>query len=348
MGIGRYTAELVQALTRADYPFEWFGYTRKPLPEQVRFSHVFRRAIRVIHLSANRLWYEQVLLPFWLGRDRIALFHSPDFILPLWTSIPCVVTVHDLSFLDVPETLSPRARRLYSTFVPLSLRRASAVIVDSHFTAMRLKKWFPDIVPRVIYPGVDEKFFQPGLHPVLPFAEPYLFFCGLVEKRKSPEILLYLAESLRKERKMAQMVVVGRTGYGYHWFSHIARQYGIHYLSVVSEEQLHNLYAYAMVFVYPSRYEGFGFSVLEAMASGVPVVTFRIPVLDEIGGEGMIACSTAEEMKEAVFSLLKDGNFRASVGEKAKRNARRFSWNTCAQQMLAVYQEILQERGVVK
>ncbi|MHA2612314.1 MAG: glycosyltransferase family 4 protein [bacterium JZ-2024 1] len=341
MGIGRYARELTLELVKHNTDIQWWGFTRKKLPEDFRFSPALRYGIRLYHLPSHRIWYEQALLPIFLKKNCISLFFSPDFTLPLFAPSSCVVTIHDLSFLDDPDTLSPPARKLYSTFVPLSIRKARAVIADSHFTADRIQFWFPGSRPYVIYPGVSPVFFQPPASPHLPFPEPYLFFCGLIEKRKNPEILLYLSEILKKENKDIRIVVVGKTGYGYQDFPRACQAYHIHYLPEVSEEHLKNLYASALATLFLSRYEGFGFPLLEAMACGSPVIAFSIPIVRELAGDCALLAGSFQDFLNCVFSLLEDKNLQRTLSEKGKIIASRFTWTLTAQKLLSIFSHFL-------
>ncbi|MFN4181638.1 MAG: glycosyltransferase, partial [bacterium] len=173
------------------------------------------------------------------------------------------------------------------------------------------------------------------------FPEPYLFFCGLIEKRKNPEILLQLAQIFKKEKKDIRIVVVGRTGYAYHDFPEACQAYHIYYLPEVSDEHLKNLYASALCTLFLSRYEGFGFPLLEAMACGSPVIAFSTPVVQELAGDCALLAHSFPDFVNCVFSLIEDKNLQQKLSEKGKTLASKFTWDSTAQKVLSVFHNIL-------
>jgi alpha-1,3-rhamnosyl/mannosyltransferase len=108
------------------------------------------------------------------------------------------------------------------------------------------------------------------------------------------------------------------------------------------------LYAGAAAFCYPSRYEGFGLPALEAMASGVPVVTGNLTSLPEVVGDAglMVAPDDVDSMRECLRQLLEDREFAAALAQRGRLRAQSFSWDKCARETFSVYEKVLQQRGV--
>lgn len=269
-------------------------------------------------------------------RPRVAHFQHA---LPLGYSGPSVVTVHDLSFERDPSLMSLRDRLVFRTAVPRSARRASRVIVVSERTKLDLIELAQVPAERiaVVPNGVGEQFSPDG-----PEAngQPYALVVGSLEPRKDPltavegfalldsgDLRLVFAGPDRGDGAAARAAVARR-----------GLEQRVEFKGHVSGEELAALYRGAACLVFPSRDEGFGLPLLEAMASGVPVVATRAGALPEIAGDAAILVEPGSpvELAGGIERALADRERLVAAGfERAKQ----FTWAETAERTLAVYRE---------
>ena len=314
-----------------------------------------------------KVWYEQVDVPR-AARGLVDLLHYPYFASPLVKTCPTIVTIHDLIPLLFPEYSASPAMKLYNALIALAARRADAIIAVSEQTRKDIIKHLriPGERIYVTYEAVGEAF-HPQDDIVVEVVKrkyglgDYVFYIGGLNRHKNVQTLLAAFARLRRQlSRPYQLVIAGRA------HSHNARVFpdprpmasslgltwaegkdtqsvDVRFLGFVPEEDKPALYAGAAVFVYPSLYEGFGFCPLEAMATGVPVISSRAASLAEIVGDGglLVEPTDAEAMATAMLMVLKDTDLARSLRESGLRQAARFSWARTVDQTIAVYRRVL-------
>lgn len=283
------------------------------------------------------------------------VFHGPNFYLPPFGG-RSVVTVHDLSPYLWSQSHPPERVRYMQAEIELSLKRASALITDTEYTRQEVAKQFgwplnriftvhlasaAEFVPRsaeALAPVLARFGLQPGY---------YSLFTGTIEPRKNLALLLdaygRLPDSIRQRWPL---VVAGYRG----WASDALHQRlqreqdrgWVRYLGFVPHEALPHLMAGARLFVYPSRYEGFGLPVLEAMASGVPVVCSNASTLPEVAGAAaaMHHPDDTQTLMTLISAGLEDETWRAKARVAGLEQACRFSWQRCTRETLDVYRAV--------
>ena len=281
-----------------------------------------------------------------LARLRPALFHATSFHLPGSSPVPVLATVHDLIPWTVGGMLGQRlrygpARRLLS--------RCAAVIAVSESTAAdvrrlaRVRAGAITVVPEAAGPAFRSR---PGARALVAerwgLNRPYLLFVGALDRRKDPAGLQRAWLTARRLGADVDLVLAGdpgaQAGGG------IPRSVA---LGRVTDEELSALYSAAAAMLFPSRYEGFGLPVLEAMACGCPVVAYRNSSLPEVAGEAavLVADGDSPALGREAAALVADPARAAARREAGLRRAAGFSWERAARETWAVYSSLLAHPG---
>ena len=303
---------------------------------------------------------EQLAYPGQLKQSR--LWHAPHYNVPL-TPIPhgtrLVVTVHDLiHWIFRKEFFSP----LQSLYAKLLIKRvvkcADRVIAVSERTKEDLVRHFnaPPGKIRVIYEGVREDYFEPlpaeeraQLVKNYPLPPRFFLYIGLLKPHKNVNKLISVFQRLRRQGKLrSELVIVGkkdaRYPKGFELLRELKTADGIHYFSEVrSSAELKAFYASALALVHPSLYEGFGLTVLEAMAMGTPVISSHAASLPEVAGGATYSFDPSSDasLEKALIETEENQSLRTSLSDKGKNQARKFSWKKAAQETIQIYREVL-------
>jgi glycosyltransferase involved in cell wall biosynthesis len=246
--------------------------------------------------------------------------------LPLACPCPAVVTVHDLSFERDRSAMPRTDRAVFRAMVPRSARRARRVLAVSERTKRDLVELY----------GVPEAKIVVTPHGVHPAFSPgngsldYLLFVGAVQPRKDP------LAAARAARKIGLPLVVAGPVKDRRLAGELERE-GAILRGYVERDELVRLYREAACLVFPSRYEGFGLPVLEAMASGTPVVAAADPAVEEVAG-GAAVVVPRDRLAEGIQEALQERRRLVAAGLE---RARAFSWEESARRTLAVYRDVL-------
>jgi len=362
-GIGRYTRNLMRAVAEQDtgncYTLfvagGWgHGDGLGDWPDNFRV-----RSVPVTDRLLNILWQRlRIPLPIQMVTGRLDLFHSPDFVLPFVGKTPALLTVHDLSFLRVPQYFVPGFRDYLEEAVSRGVSRAQHILADSESTLRDLVELMGVSREKIsiVYPGVEHRFSRIEDAQILArvsdhYSLPNRFVLGLstLQPRKNFEGLieafriLLAGASERQELADLHLVICGGLGWMWEKLEGRIAQHGlgdrIHFAGFVPDEDLPALYSLATVFAFPSWYEGFGLPVLEAMACGTPVVAANNSSLPEVVGEGglMVDAADPEELATALERLIADQDLREKLVAAGKAHAARYTWQEAATCLLSVY-----------
>jgi glycosyltransferase involved in cell wall biosynthesis len=313
-----YILNLLRHLPAAAAGLRFAAFTRRPdlVPEGVEAVHVPAR-----NQELRMAWS----VPRTLRTLRPALAHF-QHALPLRCPCPAVVTIHDLSFERDPAVMPLHERLVFKTVVPRSARRAARVLAVSERTKDDIVELY-DVAPEKIAVtphGVDPSFF-PG-----DGSREYVLMVGAVEKRKNP-----LAAAAAASEVGLPLVTVGPVR-----DKQLARELamrGAELRGYVEQAELVELYQGAACLVMPSRYEGFGLPVLEAMACGTPVVAAPDPALREVAGEAAVFVDPSE-LAAGIRQALAERDQLVAAG---LQRARLFSWEETARRTATAYLGVL-------
>ncbi|HLZ00310.1 MAG TPA: glycosyltransferase family 1 protein [Candidatus Angelobacter sp.] len=354
-GIGRYMKCLVESVVKAA-PENNYLLVLPPGREEA----VAVDGPNVARVTPDLKYYsirEQVVLPRLLRQHEVDLLHSPHFLLPVMCPCPAVVTIHDVIYLACKEDLPSLPGRLYyRAMMSLAVRSAERIITDSEFSRN-------DIVARlngdsekidVIYPGVDARFArvqdEKELHRIRAkygITGDYILYAGIYKLRKNHAGLLRAFKKFLVDGIRAQCVIAGPLQEGENILRRMAAELGISesvvFAGFVPETDLPALYSAAKIYACPSLYEGFGFTVLEAMACGTPVVCSPATSLPEAAGNGALYADSknTEDFAHALRRAFHDETLRRELIEKGYKNAKSFTWDRASEQTLAIYQRVV-------
>jgi glycosyltransferase involved in cell wall biosynthesis len=260
---------------------------------------------------------------------------------PPFAPCPVVATIHDLSFEHLPETFKRRSRMQLRLTVRRTARRAAHVIAPSEFTRRDLIETYGldparvTAIPLAAAPHfrpVDDRREVERVRRRYRLGGEYVLAVGSIQPRKNLPRLVRAYSLLRRERgrsNLPQLVLAGKQAWLYGETLRAIEEEGVGgsviLTGYVSEADLPALYTGALCFVYPSYFEGFGIPILEAMASGTPVLASSHPSLDEACGDAAVRASpdSPEELAAGIELALKE---RASLAARGLEHARRFTW----------------------
>ena len=353
-GVGRYLDELIPALVR-----QGADLVVAVQPRDVAVVGELAAGAEVVEAPAPagrravRLAWEQAGLPRLARRVRADVLHSPHYTMPAASPVPVVVTLHDATFFSHPEVHTGTKGRFFRTATRMAVRRAAALVVPSLATQEEVRRFTGAPADRfhVAHPGVDRTVF----HPVEDAERQrvaaslgvldgrYVGFLGTLEPRKNVPALIRAWVAVCGDRpEPPPLVLAGGPG----WDTDVApalaavpahlRAVRAGYLPL---GDLAGFLAGAVVVAYPSRGEGFGLPVLEAMACGAAVLTTRELSLPEVGGDAVAYCGTDEaDIADGLRSLLDAPGERARLGAAAEARASGFTWDASALAHLTAYE----------
>ncbi len=349
-GSGQYVRHLLDCLTPIA-PQDTFILCG-PVPEALepnQLGHPLTARGRM-----GKVWLEQVGVPFAARQERADLVHYPYFAAPVVSPVPVAVTVHDLIPL-MPDYCGSAKVQAYSRLVSEGTRRAAVVVTDSEASRRDIveRLRIPEDRVRVVYLGV-EPCYRPAREPEVAarvrqkygLRHDILLYLGGLDRRKNIPGLLRSYALVREQLSDPPDLVIAGGRPEYTDLPAQAEQMGlasfVRFLGPVEEAEKPVLYAIARLFVFPSRYEGFGLPPLEAMACGTPVVCSNASSLPEVVGDAALLVDPAseEDLAEAICLVLEHREMAERLAAAGPARAAQFTWERMARETLAVYREV--------
>jgi glycosyltransferase involved in cell wall biosynthesis len=363
-GVGLHTDNLVRALIDLDSTNHYYLYYPQPLthrvPPPTYASPHGNFHLRPIRFPRNwaaahpKLWWDS-WLPLRIRRDRLDVYHCPSHFLPALRKPKLITTIHDVAYFKIDSLYPAELTAGLREWTRRSLQRADCVIALSDNTssdlvslgvsARRIRTIYGggNLLPidHIQFERLEEVRRRYGLKP------GYVLYVGTLHPRKNITFLLKAFAKLRDDRRVQrQLVLVGMRESATAEVERVIEELRLTDDVVITGYaegwEMPLIYQMANVFVLPSQYEGFGMTVVEAMAYGAPVIAADSSCLREVVGDAglLVPVNDVSALAVSLARLLEDEAMRAEFVQRGKLQSRRFSWRQSALQTLNVYREL--------
>ena len=352
-GFGWFTYEVSKRLAEQHPEHEFVFFFDRPFDKRFVFAENVEPVVLfppARHPILFRIWFNFSVTRA-LKKHKIDLFFSPDGYLSLRTKVPQIAVIHDLNFEHFPNDLPAGASKYLRHYFPLFAKKAAKIITVSEFSAQDIVRTYgieKDKI-RVAYNGVSDQYNPLANLEKLEIREKYsrsksyFLFVGSLHPRKNIIRLLAAYEQYAHRGGLMDMVIVGENL----WNSNksiadpdLKLKERIHFTSYIEQRELIKVMGAADIFVYVPYFEGFGIPILEAMRSGVPVISGNLTSLPEVGGEAALYCDPLDvnDICSKMIQLENDKELQKNLIEKGLKRAAEFSWQKSAD---IIWEEII-------
>jgi len=366
-GMDMVALELIRNLQAIDKKNEYIIFV-KPDEDEACLEETSNFKIVKIESNVYPYW-EQVLLPNAAKKYSCDLLHCTSNTAPVWCSVPLVITLHDIIFLESLSlfksgfTNYQRFGNIYRRLiVPPALKHSKKIITVSEFEKERIRNFFnwPEDGHLVaVYNGVND-YFKPIYDDNLlsevkkkyHLPDSYFFFLGNTDPKKNTKnVLIAYADYIKKNGPTHKLVMLD---YEHEALMKLLNEINapelinqIHLTGYVVNTDLPAIYNQSDLFLYPSLRESFGIPMLEAMACGIPVITANTSSMPEISGNAAILVDPykPEELTFAIEHLLSDQKLRLKLRDAGFKQAAKFSWQKMAVRVLEIYKDVINEKS---
>lgn len=283
-----------------------------------------------------RLWFEQARLPALCTKHSVDVLLNPGFTGPFRLGRPMVTVIHDLQFRDHPEYFSRADRVGWRFFVDRTIARSARLITISEWTKNRLATHYPGTAGRVdvAHMGVEPEILTSSWTPRR--EDRYLLTISTLHPHKNLDTLLRAFAAFRRSQPDIRLVIAGLKGHAADQLLALRNELrmgdAVEFTYWIPRPQLRRLLSEAWAFVFPSRYEGFGIPVAEALALGIPTVCSDIAVLDEVAADAALRfpVDSVDALASALRRIASDEGLRGDLSRRGPEQARGFRWSDTA------------------
>ncbi len=356
-GLGRYTQKLIQHLEKIDSENTYFVFLRhENFDEYTPSNQNFQKVL------ADYNWYsfsEQIFFPKLLHSYRLDLMHFPHFNVPILYFRKFVITIHDLILLHFPTRRASTLSLVwywtkfcaYRLVIYCAIVRSKRIIAVSQFTKKDILSQYSVAKNKIVvtYEACEKNLRESpqSSEQILEkygILRPYFLYVGNAYPHKNLEQLISAFSDVSAVLKDLNLVLVGKEDYFYLRLKaevNKKKVEGVIFPGFVSDQDLSVVYQQALLYVFPSLYEGFGLPPLEAMQRGVPVICSNSTCLPEILGEAafFVDAKVKEEITTAILKVFHDETLRKELILKGHKQVEKYSWEKMASETLEIYLE---------
>jgi glycosyltransferase involved in cell wall biosynthesis len=354
-GIGTYVRNLLREFAHEDGGHTYVLLCRKVDEADLRAQSP--RFETLVEHAGNYSIREQLTVPWDLWRAGVDVFHAPHYVVSPFTPRPYVVTIHDCIHLRFPQYLPNRAAYVYArAMMTIAARRASKILTVSKASKDDILHFLgvPDHKVEVVYNGLDQRLVASPPPDAIErvrdrfmLTSPFILYTGNIKPHKNVDRLIEAYALLRQRgHGDVKLIIIGEEISRFPSLRRLVHRHQLHgqvrFFGFVPDATLSALYRLASVFVFPSLYEGFGLPPLEAMATGLPVITSNVSSLPEVVGDAALLIDPldAKSIADAIARVLSEPALRADLVKRGYERAKAFSWSNAAARIREVYKEL--------
>ncbi|MEO8285853.1 MAG: glycosyltransferase family 1 protein [Chloroflexota bacterium] len=352
-GVGYYAENLLSGMMSVAPEHDYVLFSNRDMRDS--WQPIGRETLYSDRFFRMRAAWMQAMLPGSLRRVRPDICHFPNYLAPIASDCPYVVTIHDMSLFITPRFHRFKKLVLDRTLVPHVARRAAGIITVSHSARKDIARYLKvprekiRVVMNAVSPAfkrvteqgaIEEVCRRYGLH------VPFILYVGTIEPRKNLTRLIQAFAQLKASGLPHKLVMVGQPGWHcepiYAEVERRGLQREVIFTGYVPFEDLPALYSAAESLAFPSLYEGFGLPVLEAMACGTPVVTSVSSSLSEVAGDAALLVDplSVDQIAGALAQIHASSTLAEDLSERGLVRASHFTWENAARSTLDVYEHI--------
>ena len=348
-GVENYSTEVILGLIRNDKNNHYSLFS----PYQLNLNSNSANIQPEIFISPILRGWHTLRLPLELKKHPVDLFFDPGYTVPPFTSVPTIVTIHDLAYKFFPEAYSKKQIYLLNKAFRQIEKRAKGIIFTSQKTKDDFFNFYPHFSGKsiVLYQSINKNLFTNNLQSNSKFDQhqPYILSVGRLETRKNTFRLVKAYQILRRSHPEIKhkLILAGVPGYGYNDIKTAIScdktiSNDIIETGYLSTSDMPLLYSKADLFVFPSLYEGFGIPVLEAFASGVPVLTSNSSCLPEIAGKAAAYCNPqdAQDIATKIYEIISNKKYSDILIESSKKQLDKFDWDKHSISLINFFGEV--------
>lgn len=353
-GIGTYTYQLLNYIKKLDKENEYLIIW--PDKSETEFVSAENININLLPQQIDKFW-EEIMIKEIIIKNDIDIYHVPQngIGIPLSKKCSYIITLHDIIPFRLPETVGPGYLKIFRENVPKIMKIVDAVITVSEFSKKDICEYFDydpskvfvtHLAPEDIYKPLPRYEVEKVLKQNFNIDFPYILYVGGFSPRKNLTRLIKAYSTIKEKIDDIHLVIPGKFSRSFEEIKNLVVELGlcnwVHFVSYVEVELMPYLYNGAILFVYPSLYEGFGLPPLEAMACKIPTIASNITSLPEILKDAAVFVDpySEEDIAEKILFVLENEKFRKELSEKGYNLAKSYSWEKTIKATIAIYQQI--------
>lgn len=308
--------------------------------------------------GANKFLWNAWTLPRYLKKNPVDILQV-QYITPFFVSkkVKIVTIVHDVSFAAYPELIGKKDLFFLKMLIPMSLRRADKIVGVSRFTTQEIMKYYHTDSKKLewIHNAVGENFQKKissakleAVRRKYDLPQKFILYIGTLQPRKNlPALIEAYIQIPTEKREGLKLVLAGGKGHNFDreiesYIENFSLQEYVILPGFIAEEDKPALFKMAHIFCFPSRYEGFGIPILEAMTMGTPTLASNIAPHMEVAGDSILFfdIDSADDFTHKLTKIISEEVLRAHMREQGMAQARKFSWEKTARKMLEIYRKL--------